>query len=271
MDLLADYVDVRGPELAAPERLAYAGQALGAFWSGKTADQVPGHLMAYRQTRNVSDGTLRRELGVLRAALNHAVQTGVMIRAIAVPMPPPPPPKDRFLQRNEVAALIRAARREPKARSYLPLFILLGYYTGQRKGAILSLRWSQVDLSARRIDFNSPGRRQTNKRRPRIPMPAKLYGHLSRLRKRAPDIAPVLHLDGQPLADLKKSFASACKRADLADVTPHTLRHTAAIQLMKRGVKTWEAAGYLGMSEEMLVRVYGHHHPDYLRGAAEAL
>jgi len=32
----------------------------------------------------------------------------------------------------------------------------------------------------------------------------------------------------------------------------------------------WEASGFLGMSEETLVRVYGHHHPDHLQNAARA-
>jgi hypothetical protein len=36
-------------------------------------------------------------------------------------------------------------------------------------------------------------------------------------------------------------------------------------------VPTWEAAGFLAMSEKMLIEVYGHHHPDYMRGAAEAI
>src|ERR1700756_4117377 len=53
-----------------------------------------------------------------------------------------------------------------------------------------------------------------------------------------------------------------------ADVTPPTLRHTAATWLMRAGVDKWEAAGFLGMSVEMLDRVYGHHHPDHLRTAA---
>jgi hypothetical protein len=35
-------------------------------------------------------------------------------------------------------------------------------------------------------------------------------------------------------------------------VTPHTLRHTAATCLMQRGVPIWEAAGFLGMSPEVL-------------------
>jgi hypothetical protein len=31
----------------------------------------------------------------------------------------------------------------------------------------------------------------------------------------------------------------------------------------------WQASGYLSMSMETLLRVYGHHHPDYQRQAAE--
>jgi hypothetical protein len=35
--------------------------------------------------------------------------------------------------------------------------------------------------------------------------------------------------------------------------------------------KDRRAAGFLGMSVETLDRVYGHHHPDYLSDAAEAI
>jgi integrase len=38
------------------------------------------------------------------------------------------------------------ARREPKARLHLPLYILIALYTGARRGAVLGLRWSQIDL-----------------------------------------------------------------------------------------------------------------------------
>jgi hypothetical protein len=40
---------------------------------------------------------------------------------------------------------------------------------------------------------------------------------------------------------------------------------------MQRGVPVWEAAGFLGMSPEMLQETYGQHHPDHLRGAAVAI
>jgi integrase len=48
-------------------------------------------------------------------------------------------------------------------------------------------------------------------------------------------------------------------------------RHTAATWLMQRGVPMWQAAGYLGMSTDILDRVYGHHSPEHLKGAAKAI
>jgi hypothetical protein len=36
----------------------------------------------------------------------------------------------------------------------------------------------------------------------------------------------------------------------------------AATWLMQSGTNPWKAAGFLGMSFEMLLERYGHHHPD---------
>jgi integrase len=79
----------------------------------------------------------------------------------------------------------------------------------------------------------------------------------------------------KPIASVKTAFARAVNLAGLSSdrgkIIPHTLRHTAATWLMQRGVPIWEAAGYLGMSVEMLECVYGHHSPDHLKNAAEAI
>jgi hypothetical protein len=40
---------------------------------------------------------------------------------------------------------------------------------------------------------------------------------------------------------------------------------------MQRGADPWQAAGYLGMSLETLLRVYGHHHPDHLQDAVNKI
>jgi hypothetical protein len=40
---------------------------------------------------------------------------------------------------------------------------------------------------------------------------------------------------------------------------------------MQRGADPWQAAGYLGMSLKVLLDTYGHHHPDCMADAAEAI
>jgi hypothetical protein len=55
------------------------------------------------------------------------------------------------------------------------------------------------------------------------------------------------------------------------NITPHTLRHTAATWLMQQGVDIWQASGFLGMSPKVLIDVYCHHHPDFMKKAADAI
>jgi integrase len=66
------------------------------------------------------------------------------------------------------------------------------------------------------------------------------------------------------VASVRKSFAAAVRAAKIdRHITPHICRHTAATWAMQQGSDIWDAAGYLGMSPELLERVYGHHHPDF--------
>lgn len=209
-DILQAYLEQRGPKVAAPGRIAYAVLALTDFFEGNSvADVTPHTVGRYVETRGRSIGTVRRELGVLRAAVNYAHRSGRLTRPAAVDLPDRPPPRDRWLTRQEAARLIRRACT-PQARLYLPLFILLGLYTGRRKEAILSLRWPQVDLNAQTIDFEISGRRRTNKRRGVVRIPPRLLPHLKRARRRGSELGYVLHVNGKRIGDIKRGFAAAC-------------------------------------------------------------
>jgi integrase len=268
-DVLSEYAEQRGPKVAAPARIAYAVLALTDFYEGNSVvDVTPQTCGRYVEKRGRSAGTARRELGVLRAAINFAFRSGRITRPVAVDLPDRPEPRDRWLTRHEVARLIKASRT-PQGRLYMPLFVLIGLYTGRRKEAILSLRWPQVNLDAKTINFELSGRRRTNKRRGIVPIPPRLLPHLRRARRRGAEMGYVLHINGDRIGDIKKGFAAACQRAGLRGVTPHVLRHTCATWLMQRGTDPWQASGFLSMSMETLQRVYGHHHPDYQREAAE--
>jgi hypothetical protein len=67
--------------------------------------------------------------------------------------------------------------------------------------------------------------------------------------------------NGEPVASVKTGIRSAVGLGSRP--TPH-----AATLLMQRSVAVQKAAGFLGMSAEMLLGTYGHHHPDFLHGAS---
>lgn len=252
-----------------PASAAYAVKALLGYWGElSVGDITPQTCDGYRRKRaagGVSDGTVRRDLGVLRAAIRHAHKEGRLTEDRHVELPKMPEGRDRFLTRDEAAALLWEARRDPRARGHLPLFILLGLYTGARKGAILSLRWHQIDLAHGRIDFAAGSDRVTNKRRARQPIPRRLMTFLKlAYRRGGSDLGHVLHQSGHPIGDIKKGFAGAAGRAGLTAVTPHTLRHTCACWLAQRGVPLHDIAGWLGHTTARTTELYAHHHPDHL-------
>jgi integrase len=270
-DLLAAYAKARAPKVIAPEVMLNCINQLLPFWTGKMVSEVtPENCSLYADSRQRSDGTIRRELGTLQAAINWGHKNGNLTRSMAVQLPASPPPRERWLARSEAARLIWAARTK-KARLYLPLFILIGLYTGRRKEAILSLRWPQVDLERGLIDFRKHGEAETTKRRGAISIPPRLLPHLIRARRCGADLGYVVNQAGKRIGNIKKGFESACRRAGLEDVTPHTLRHTAATWLMQNGTSIEDASRYLAMSAQTIRQVYWHHHPDFTKDAADAI
>jgi integrase len=213
----------------------------------------------------IADGTIRREITVLRAALSWSERERWIAEKPYVEMPPKPPPRDRWLTRADVDSLIHAARS-----AHIRLFIVLAYHTAARTGAILDLTWDRVDMDRRLIAYAKPGRRETKKRRATVPINtaalAELQGSFS-----GATSDYVIEYRGRKVESVHTGFRRACKEAGIADCSPHVLRHTAASHMVMAGVPLAEVARMLGDSEAMVERVYGKHSPDYLRRAADAL
>jgi integrase len=214
----------------------------------------------------VSDGTIRHEVTVLRAALNWAVREKWISEAPYVEMPPEQPPRDRWLTRDEVSRLLAGCES-----AHMTLFIILAYHTAARHGAILELTWDRVDLERRLIQYQRPGKRLTKKRRATVPLNQIVHAALVEARSAA-TTDYVIEFRGKPIKhSIQWAFQRACERAGIEDCTPHILRHTSATHMIMAGVPIQEVARMLGDTVEMVERVYGKHSPDYLRRAADAL
>ena len=80
----------------------------------------------------------------------------------------------------------------------------------------------------------------------------------------------VITFNGKPIRRPIRTWDQARRKAKLpAYLTPHILRHTRATNMMQQRKDPWESAKALGMSLEMLTKVYGHHHPDWQKDVSE--
>ena len=126
-----------------------------------------------------------------------------------------------------------------------------------------------VDTEAGLMFRRAAGQAETKKRTPPVPINPRLRAHLRRWERKG--ARHVVEVDGQRVASVKRAWSTALREAGIDHATRHDLRHTCATWLMQAGVDRWQAAGYLGMSVEVLESTYGHHHPDHLRDAAQAI
>ena len=266
---------------------------LNAWWGGKKLSEVTGETCRAYQRERGNAGGARRDLEDLRAAINYHAGEGLHRGIVKVMLPPKGSPRDRWLIRDEAARLLwvcwryrelqRRGRKDAKGPAlptekrplrHLARFILIGLYTGTRAAAIASaspvpaVGRSFVDLKAGLYYRRAMGNQETNKRQPTVPVPPRLLAHMRRWQAKGIIKEHFVEFNGKPVKSVKTAFKRAVILAGLkAPASSHTLRHTAATWMMQNGVDLWTAAGFLGMSVEILQRVYGHHHPDYLRDA----
>jgi integrase len=95
--------------------------------------------------------------------------------------------------------------------------------------------------------------------------------HLIRSKAKGGDMGYVINRDGKPIANLKKGFAAAVRRAGLADITPHTLKHTAISWRLDARVSIWDVSKLFATSVKTIEKTYGHISPEAMQNAADSM
>jgi integrase len=223
--------------------------------------------MISRHKRNVQDGTIWTELGHLRTVFIWAHERKLIAFAPPVERPSKPAPKGRWLTREEIDRL-QAVKTAP----HIALAIRLMLETAGRVGAILELTWDRVDFEARTINLRTT---ETGLRKGRaaVPMNDGLRAMLQTARAAAlTDYVVEWAGNKEPLGSIKTGFNKAVKDAGLEAVTPHVLRHTAAVHLAAAGRPMSKISQYLGHSSTAVTeRVYARFAPGHLREEAAVL
>jgi integrase len=268
-DVLSAYSDEKLAGKVSEAHILYDIGHLNKWWGAKCVSDInSANCKAYVRHRK-GIVSARRELAFLGAAVKHwHAEHGPLAAIPTINLPAAPQPRKHWMTREQAAKFLWAARKTP----HLARFFLIGWYSGTRRAKICSLTWSMINLKTGIMERLPPGMTEPrNKKAPPMRMGKRLMAHLKRWKRMDGKGAEfVVHFRGKQIKRPVRSWERARIAAKLPKyITPHVLRHTRATNMMQQKKDPWEAAKALGMSLEMLTKVYGHHHPDWQKDVSE--
>lgn len=264
--IMTAYLDhLSAGNVPSAQRRRDAWKAMRPYWQDVRPAMIDEPMCkAYDRQRKAGQATRRYELAMLSTALRYAAAQKLIAAAPTIWRPAAPERQERHLSREAFAKFF-AAVKAPHAR----LYMILALSTCARPSAILELTWDRVDFNRRTISLNPPGRAQTAKRRPVVPIADWVLEPLQEAYN-ARQCGYVIERGAKPLKSIKKAFSAASDRSGV-QATPYTLRHTGAVWKAEDGVPMAELGQLMGHEDmQTTFAHYARFSPDHLRRAANA-
>jgi integrase len=274
-DLLERYLrDYSAPNKAAGTHRrdqSLAAHLLRAFGDVPLDQLRPARLAEYKASRRahgIAPKTLNDELGLL----GHAYKLAEREWEWATHNPVLKIAKEkvrnlieRWLTPEEEQRLLAASP------SWLQEIILFALHTGMRRGEILTLQWSHVDLARRTLTILE----QKNGARDTLPINDTAMAVLQARAAVRTSHAAFVFVNGadhpRNARNLLRSFYPAMRKAGITRFRFHDLRHTFATRLIQAGVDVYTVQKLGRWKTISMVLRYAHHQPESLRGGAEVL
>jgi integrase len=279
-EVIGAYLSARVHKNQQSDRDRYSLKRLQPHFGGRRVhDLKRAHVRQY-VTRRLDDGvkmaTVRRELRLFCAAINF-----VRLEFEVHDMPNPvaklglasEEPRVRWITREEAVRLIDEAERTLR-KPHLASFIRLALNTGCRRGELLNLEWSRIDLDNRH--FLLEARHTKGRRRRTVPLNDGALDALVRLK-----VWQDTHLPGcawafgwrqdRPITTFKTSWKATLKRASIENFRIHDLRHTFASWLVMQGESLYVVKDLLGHASITQTEIYAHLAPSQAAAAVQRL
>ena len=179
-----------------------------------------------------------------------------------VPKPNPNNERDRIATAEEWEQL------KATLAPHLRRFLTVAYDVGPRRGELLNLEWSDVDMRRKECTL----RRTKNGEVRVVPMTPAVYQAFSELwPERRLDTNHVFLYKEKPIQRIGTPFKAACRRAGITNLRIHDFRHTASTNLMRAGVDTATAMKIVGHKSDRMHRRYNTIEPEDLHQAMAKL
>jgi integrase len=198
---------------------------LGFFCGYRLANIGPADITKYvarRQSQEVSNGTINRELAVLGKLFRLAVENNKLLRVPVIRKLKENAPRQGFFERDAYAAVRKHLRPD------LQCAVAIEYELGWRcQSEVLTLELRQIDLKASTIRLDAGTTKNYEGRVVYLPegLKSEITAQIERVRKLERKLGRVIpylfphftngrrYCQGERLEDFKKAWASACVKA----------------------------------------------------------
>ncbi len=272
-DLVNDYRANSRPSL---DRLEYGLKHLLPYFGECRATQLTtANMNAYiaiRQEQGAANGTINRELVILRRMFSLALETDKLHHAPKFPRLREDNVRTGFFEREQFEAVRR------HLPDYARPVVTFAYITGWRlKSEILPLTWREIDFRAGTVRLE-PGTTKNREGRTFIMTPGlratleEQREHTDRLQREQGRIIPwVFHRDGEHINGFRRAWRTACRKAGVPGRVPHDFRRTAVRNLERAGVPRSVAMKMIGHKTEAIYRRYAIVDEAMMREGSEKL
>lgn len=153
---------------------------------------------------------------------------------------------------------------------YLTPMVLVSMHTGLRQGELFSLRWDHVDLD--RATITVAGDKSKSGKTRHIPLNREaLYALVSWKKKCLTYDLVFPNKEGSQINNVRKSWNSILKKANITNFRWHDLRHHFASKLVMAGVDLNTVRELLGHSDLVVTLRYAHLAPEHKADAVAKL
>jgi integrase len=179
--------------------------------------------------------------------------------------------RQRYARPDELERLLAALNAHPDRQAVDVIRVLL--LTGSRKGEVMTMRWSDVDLTTGK--WTKPAASTKANRVHEIPLSAPARQLLAEIAKRRTSRKPdgfVFPSDTSAsghVSDVGNAWRRICKAAGITGLRVHDIRHSYSSQLASSGVGLHVIGALLGHTQPQTTHRYAHLFDDPLRAATE--
>lgn len=239
---------------------------LKEYFQGKLINDITAHdveVYKCRRREKLSSASVNREISCIKHMFTKAIEWDYISEnpLRSVMKLKEPPGRTRYLNSEEEKRLLKCCNGHTKH------IVIMALNTGMRRGEILNLKWSDIDLRNRTITIYKSKNNEVRT----IPINSQLMISLVEMGSQLPDQYVFSNDDGNAFTTIKKGFRAALKRAGIANFRFHDLRHTFASKLVMAGADIRTVQQLLGHKDIRMTMRYSHLSTDHLRDAVRLL